>query len=324
MDSVKIAFEPVEGLDDVVRIPLGNIKDTQFILEVLQDTFEACFQQGYSMYLVDLENIDYPSSTLVALLVEVTSRARRLHGDVKLLNLSKETRKKVETFSPTYYLSFNEAETSALAEFNIKDSEPELLTDDVPTNEVVPTEDIAEDPIIDLLENKLKENGSHQSDTTAAEGSEVAAGDHAGERKGERSHQRVKSDAQNLYSICDFITKYAERAGFNVKEVGKIKIAVYEATLNVIEHAYHSNSENWIDVWIEYNAEMFKIIIQDYGEGFEGFENKKYDVESAMADRQTGGFGLYIIRRSMDKLEYRPDPNRGNRLTMIKFIERNE
>ena len=78
--------------------------------------------------------------------------------------------------------------------------------------------------------------------------------------------------------------------------------------------------QNWIDVWIEYNEEMFKIILQDYGTGFEGFSEKQYDVMSAMDGRQTGGFGLYIISRSMNEIDYRPDPKRGNRLTLIKYL----
>ncbi len=317
MSTTKIAFEPIDTLDKAVRIPLGNLRDAQFILEVLEDTFAACFAKGICRFVVDLENIEFPSSTLIALLVEATSRARRHNGDVKIVNLPKQTRKKMEAFSTTYYLSIREDEALALKDFGLKAEGPP------PAEEVIiPTEDISDDPLIEEIESRFSKGSSE----TAGHGEilpekpQLDVG--KSERpKGGRNHLRVESTTQKLYEICDFVTKYADRAGFGPKEVGKLKIAVYEACLNVIEHAYHSKPDNWIDVWLEYNEEMFKVIIQDYGNGFEGFSRKSYDVVSAMDERQTGGFGLYIIRRAMDQIDYRPDPSRGNRLTMVKFLK---
>ncbi len=133
-------------------------------------------------------------------------------------------------------------------------------------------------------------------------------------------HLRAESLASNLYKICDFVVEHAEKAGINEKEVAKIKISVYEAVLNVIEHAYHSKPDNWIDVFVMYDSSMFKIVIQDYGLSFEKAPPKQYDVEAAVERRQTGGFGLHIIRRSMDVVDYVADPVDGNKLTLIKYL----
>ncbi|MDQ7053782.1 MAG: ATP-binding protein [candidate division KSB1 bacterium] len=133
-------------------------------------------------------------------------------------------------------------------------------------------------------------------------------------------HLRAESLASNLYKICDFVVEHAEKAGIDEKEVAKIKISVYEAALNVIEHAYHSKPDNWIDVYVNYDRSMFKIVIQDYGLSFEKAPPKQYDVEAAVERRQTGGFGLHIIRRSMDVVDYVADPIDGNKLTLIKYL----
>jgi anti-sigma regulatory factor (Ser/Thr protein kinase) len=37
-------------------------------------------------------------------------------------------------------------------------------------------------------------------------------------------------------------------------------------------------------------------------------------------DKRDGGFGLYIIRRSVDRVEYESDPVKGNTLRLIKRI----
>lgn len=291
MPTPNLVVEAIPGFDHVVRIPLGDLSDSQKVMAILQETFESCFSKGDTRMIVDLKNIHFPSSSLIALLIEATSRARRLNGDLKIVNLSHSARNNLTTFSPLGYLSLEKDESFALKDFQISVPEDSAAT--------ISTEEIAEDPILERLQGSLEEQALDEE---------------------KNEHLRVKSSSNNLYTICDFVTNFAEKAGFNSKEIGKIKIAVYEASLNVIEHAYRSNPDNWIDVWVECENQRFKVIIQDNGIGFEGLKTTDYNVVSAMDHRQTGGFGLYIIRRSMDEIDYESDRVNGNRLTLIKYL----
>ncbi len=361
MDSKKIAYEPIAGFDNVVRIPLEGVDDTRIVFQVLQDSFEVCFRDSKTRIVVDLQNVQFPTASLIALLVEATSRARRLNGDVKIINLSNSAKSNLVTFSPTSYLSLETEEKFALEDFqeaflphdeilentqdeiddapqqeisgspqgethaSIPDETPQQVEDKAsPTEEQTsPTVDIVEDPFIEQLESTIQNvQAQPESNIRETEQEEVAeTSDPPETYEDKRHHLRVKSTAKNLYAICEFVTDYAEKAGFDEKEVGKTKIAVYEASLNVVEHSYHSNPENWIDVWVEVDAQKITIEIQDYGYSFEGISKQRYDVQSAMNNAQTGGFGLYIIRRSMDEIEYHPDEEQGNRLIMIKYLK---
>ncbi len=375
MDSKKIAYEPITGFENVVRIPLEDIDDTHIVLQILQDSFEICFRDGKTRIVVDLQNVQFPTASLIALLVEATSRARRMNGDVKIINLSNTAKSNLVTFSPTSYLSLESEEKFALEDFQetfippgeildstidevnsapkeeidelspkervapLPDKTPRKISDKTPPAEeqISPTVDIVEDPFIQELESSFQDVQAETEPFTQGTDKEVPEPPIAPEPPkipdvaetlspqetyvDKRHHLRVKSIAKNLYSICDFVTDYAEKAGLDKKEVGKAKIAVYEASLNVIEHAYHSNPENWIDVWVGVDAEKITIEIKDYGYSFEGISKKRYDVQSAMDKAQTGGFGLYIIRRSMDEIEYYPDETEGNRLIMIKYLK---
>ncbi|MCU0645964.1 MAG: hypothetical protein MUC94_17110, partial [bacterium] len=49
-----------------------------------------------------------------------------------------------------------------------------------------------------------------------------------------------------------------------------------------------------------------------------------YDVEQAVKDRRKGGFGLHIIRRSVEMINYISDPRHGNRLILVKAINVNK
>ncbi|RMF70130.1 MAG: hypothetical protein D6743_00760 [Calditrichaeota bacterium] len=309
MTQPRIEFERVPGHEHIIRIPLTDVHDPQACLEVLQDTFETCFKNEEYQIIVDLRGVRYPSTRLVALLVEMTSRLRRRNGDLKIINLSFTARRNLATFSPESYLSVERDEDAAVEGFA-------GFPGDLEAPEI-PAEDIVDDPIID----KLEESFSEEKRTTVQAPPEEASPKEA-TPKSVRKHLQVKSAAQNLYTICDFVTDYAQQAGFSDKDLGKTKIAVYEACLNVIEHAYHSNPDNVIDIWVEYDAERFVVEIRDYGIGFEGFgDHKQYDVHAALDDRRTGGFGLYIIRRSMDEIEYQADEANGNVLRMTKYIK---
>ncbi|MFQ5603060.1 MAG: ATP-binding protein [bacterium] len=303
MTDVKKVIQRIPGYNKVVRIPLANITNTHAINEVLQESFDTCFENGYSKIIVDLTNVQFPSSSLIATLISATSRARNFKGDVKIVNLSHSAKNNLATFSPLSFLSLEKDEAFALQEFQLSEMEPP------PANII--TEDIVEDPLIEKLQETVNTMDSEHVEVDLPESEPDTH---------ESDHLRVRSMAKNLYTICDFVTDYAEKAGFNAKEIGKAKIAVYEACLNIIEHAYHSNPDNWIDVWVEFDSQKFTVIIQDYGVGFEGFNTKDYDVLSAMDHRKTGGFGLYIIRRSMDEVEYQADKVRGNRMKLVKYI----
>jgi len=317
MPETKIDFERIPGLEHVVRIPVETYRESQTLLDVIEATLDSCLKNGDSRIILDLKNIRYPSTRLLTLLVEATSRARRANGDLKIINLSSAVKTDLSAFSPEEYLTIESDEKAAVNYFRdlpppkkeqiipatrIDEADTQDESAEKPEAEFDPV-DIAEDPIIEKLGN------SFTPEKELAE-----------EEKPQKYHLRVSSEAKNLYEICDFVTKYAEKAGFNSKEVGKTKIAVYEACLNVVEHAYHSNPDNYIDVWVEYDDERIVIEIKDYGIGFEGFSDKSYDVYSAMDGRQTGGFGLYIIRRSMDELDYEANGTEGNTLRMIKYL----
>jgi serine/threonine-protein kinase RsbW len=297
MSAPEIQIERIPKLKHIVRITPSNCDDTQSMLESLQETFDSCLSKGDCRIILDFKNIHYPTSSLIALLIEATTRARRLNGDVKMVNVSHSAKNNLTTFTPISYLTLEKDEKYALEDFQDSASLEETI---------VPIEEIAEVPLIDKLEKSLEEI------------KEIEENEKDKDESG--NHLRVKSVATNLYSICDFVTKFAERAGMDLKDIGKTKIAVYEACLNVIEHAYHSKADNWIDVWVDFDQHKFTIVVQDYGLGFEFEGKKRYDVMAAVDDRQTGGFGLYIIRRSMDEVDYQSDSKHGNRLTMVKYL----
>jgi serine/threonine-protein kinase RsbW len=138
--------------------------------------------------------------------------------------------------------------------------------------------------------------------------------------EGKPSRIQVEASVGDIGRAVDFVVALAGNAGFDKLETSKLKIAVYEACMNIIEHGYKFEPLKSIDVEVAREEDLFAVTIRDKGKSFDAYEEKKYDVRSMIEDKRDGGFGLYIIRRSVDRIEYETDPEKGNTLRLIKRI----
>lgn len=395
---------------DILKLSFNDEIEVANAMPVLQQTFEDGFQNQNYKFILDMQRIKFPSSSFIAFLIEVTVRARRAGGDLKLINLSPSATNNLVTFSPLSYLAIDSEEANALDDLNAlvtkpRESKPaaekKTNTDENPTltpppvpatekptspplpiskkNEPVPVQktdpvstfhikEIEIAPADPVAPRKPAPDASLRSPSDVAPTADAEDENEPPQTKEIKIHPvpnpgkspddsgelilhsqvfqsggsarsktsapeaqpnneipqikriRVKSKIESLYEICDFVTTLAAKVGFSEKEVGKIKVTVYEACINVIEHAYHSDPDEWIVVTVQYDSLDFTIIIQDWGESFNFDDTKPYDVNQAVQDRKTGGFGMFIILRSMDEVKYKTDPLNGNRLILRKRI----
>lgn len=283
-------------LDETVCLPEG--------VQQLDRNISNYFRDNKFQLSIDLETIKLPPSRLIAVLIKATCQARRMGGNIQLLNLQPSFRSNLVTFSPRTYLSIETSEEFAFADFG-ETFIPQHEFDSSATDNHIEATSTASEQATDRDDRDSRTEKSESMVQALA----LA-----------KDQIRVQSKVDNLYQICDFVLQNAGQAGFDLRERGKIKVTVYEACLNVVEHAYFSNPDHWIQVWVGYDPEKFVIVIQDWGESFKFDPSRPYDVEQAVKDRRTGGFGLHIIRRSVEEIHYISEPRQGNRLILIKAI----
>ena len=139
--------------------------------------------------------------------------------------------------------------------------------------------------------------------------------------EGKPNTLEVDATVESLNMITDFVSSLAEKVGMEPVEISKLKIAVYEAGMNVIEHGYQFEPGRSMGVEVTRNGEQIQITLNDRGKSFDFYNVGPYDVERSIRDKRKGGYGLYIIQRSVDEILYENDSERGNRLTLIKQIK---
>jgi anti-sigma regulatory factor (Ser/Thr protein kinase) len=123
---------------------------------------------------------------------------------------------------------------------------------------------------------------------------------------------------ENLDEIREFVGSIARKGGFSEKDVYNIQLATDEAASNIIEHAYQNMPGKVLQLSCGMQGDVITITLTDYGESFDPSEVPVPDLKANLSDRKIGGLGIFLMRKLMDEIDYKPGPNKSNVLTMTK------
>ncbi len=137
-----------------------------------------------------------------------------------------------------------------------------------------------------------------------------------------RSEISFSARVENLALARVFVERVGREAGADRSAVVALQLAVDEACNNVIEHGYAGRTDGVLAIECEADAESVRVTIVDHGRAFSPESIAPADTTSDWRERPIGGLGWHLIRRSVDDVDYRPDPSRGNRLTLVKRLAR--
>ncbi len=123
---------------------------------------------------------------------------------------------------------------------------------------------------------------------------------------------------EHLDAMREFVGNIARKGGFSDKDVYNIQLATDEAASNIIEHAYQNMPGNILELSCGMKGNIITITLTDYGDSFDPSEVPVPDLKADLSDRKIGGLGIFLMRKLMDDIDYRPGPNKSNILTMTK------
>jgi len=99
----------------------------------------------------------------------------------------------------------------------------------------------------------------------------------------------------------------------------KLKLAVEEAVVNVIDYAYKPGVDGQITLTAQSDGHTLKFTIKDSGTPFDPTEMAKADTSLSAEDRPIGGLGILLVRELMDTINYEYT-NDQNVLTLSKKL----
>ena len=129
----------------------------------------------------------------------------------------------------------------------------------------------------------------------------------------------LTNNISQLKDLHDYLKSVAEKLHLDASLTRKIRLAVEEAVVNVMDYAYPIGKEGTICVKAMANKTFLKLVITDTGVAFNPTEAAKADTTLSAEDRPIGGLGILLVRELMDSINYERI-NGKNILTLIKKI----
>ncbi|RLB02598.1 MAG: hypothetical protein DRG83_08280 [Deltaproteobacteria bacterium] len=99
------------------------------------------------------------------------------------------------------------------------------------------------------------------------------------------------------------------------KVLWAVELAVSEAVTNAMKYGCGNNGLEAVEIEFALWDDRLEILVIDLGKGFDWGEV----VDPDFASPKEGGYGLYIIKELMDKIEYKREKTR-NILKLVKYL----
>ena len=134
------------------------------------------------------------------------------------------------------------------------------------------------------------------------------------------TNKTFKAQTEALSDILGFVDEMLEKYECPMKIQTAICVAIEEVFVNVARYAY-KDGEGDVTLGIGFNKESREMTfcMRDQGVPFDPLKKPDPDITLSAEDREIGGLGIFITKKTMDTVEYAYE-NGENVLTMIKKI----
>jgi anti-sigma regulatory factor (Ser/Thr protein kinase) len=130
---------------------------------------------------------------------------------------------------------------------------------------------------------------------------------------------RLGNDVAELPRLARLVQEFCEEHELPPTLAFSFDLALEEAVTNVITYGYDDEARHEIEVRMSVAEGIVRAEVTDDGRPFDPREVPPPDVHAPLADRPVGGLGAFLIRRSMDEIDYRVVAGR-NHLTLSRRL----
>ena len=110
---------------------------------------------------------------------------------------------------------------------------------------------------------------------------------------------------ENIEAVTDFVNEQLELLDCPMKAQMQIDIAIDEIFSNIARYAYAPGSgDATVRVETESNPPAVMIMFIDAGIPYNPLTKEDPDTKLSAEEREIGGLGIYMVKKSMDAMEY--------------------
>jgi len=115
----------------------------------------------------------------------------------------------------------------------------------------------------------------------------------------------IAATVENIESVTEFVNTQLEALNCPLKAQMQIDIAIDELFGNIAHYAYNPDVGS-ATVQVEVTEEPMAVIITfiDGGVPYDPLSAADPDITLSAEERQIGGLGIYMVKKSMDEITY--------------------
>ena len=128
----------------------------------------------------------------------------------------------------------------------------------------------------------------------------------------------ARTDA--LADVLGFVEEMLESFDCPMKTQIALTVAIEEVFVNVARYAYgDGEGDVTLDIGYDEGSRSITFCMTDSGVPFDPLQKPDPDITLSAAERELGGLGIFIVRKTMDTVTYAYENGR-NKLTMSKTM----
>lgn len=116
----------------------------------------------------------------------------------------------------------------------------------------------------------------------------------------------------NVATVAEFVEKRLEKWDVGMRTASRVQIALDEIYSNILRYSGASESR----VNVELGADCVILEFEDNGRAYDPTAAKDPDVTLSAEEREIGGLGIFMVKKSTRSMEYIYEDNR-NKLKLV-------
>ncbi len=115
----------------------------------------------------------------------------------------------------------------------------------------------------------------------------------------------IDATVENIEKVTEFVNQQLELLECSMKAQMQIDIAIDELFGNIAHYAYHPQVGS-ATVRVEVTKDPLAVVITfiDNGKPYDPLAAHEPDTTLSAEERQIGGLGIYMVKKSMDDISY--------------------
>ena len=115
----------------------------------------------------------------------------------------------------------------------------------------------------------------------------------------------VEAKIENVDKVTEFVNEVLEEKECPLKVQMQLDVAIDEIFGNIAYYAYGKGRGNaTIQIEMEDNPPKITLTFIDQGITYNPLESKDPDITLDIEDREIGGLGIFLVKKTMDELSY--------------------